>query len=112
MLLFTSSSSCRQHNRTNYEQTLISHVSSVWPQEEDEEDWRKYLTAPVEAEEAPKEWRQRVVLPDPKHDDRTLSFCPAQVRVRVRVRVQIGTMIGCSAPFPPWVTARGLQPDP
>jgi hypothetical protein len=45
--------------------------------DEEEDDWRKYLEEPAAAE-APTEWRQRVVLHDAKHADRTMAFCPAE----------------------------------
>jgi hypothetical protein len=46
--------------------------------EEDEEDWTKYLSGPPAEEQAPTEWRQRVVLADAKYADRSLSFCPSE----------------------------------
>ena len=46
-----------------------------------EEEWKKYhpdYMKKKEVELEPTEFRQRVLLRDPKHNDRSLSFCPVQ----------------------------------
>jgi len=48
----------------------------------DAESWKKYLPenqASSGAQVERTDWRQRVHLNDPQRDDRSLSFCPAQV---------------------------------
>jgi hypothetical protein len=50
--------------------------------DEDEEDWKKYIKPPDEVvdvdDNEPKQYKQRVMLPDPKFKERSLTFCPVQ----------------------------------